>query len=591
MPHRAHLFSLRIGHALRESISQQPYSVQRLWKDIMAGVTVGIIAIPLAMALAIASGVAPQYGLYTAIIAGFLIPLIGGSRFSISGPTAAFVVILFPIADKYGLGGLLVAGLMAGGIMITMALLRLGRLIEYIPESVTLGFTGGIGVVIATLQIKDALGLNLTNVPGHYVEKVWQLMQAVPASQWPSISVAVATFAIMLLWPRFKTPIPAHLPALLVGTILAMVLNSIDTAWTVDTIGSRFSYILADGSTGHGIPPVLPRFDWPWNHPGPDGLPINWSWQTITDLLPSAFAIAMLGAIESLLCAVVLDGMTGRRHSANSELLGQGVGNVVTPFFGGITATAAIARSAANYRAGAQSPISGVIHALVVLLGLVSLGDVLSYLPMPAMAALLVMVAWNMSEAPKAMHLLKTAPLNEVWVFITCFSLTILFDMVIAISVGIVMAALLFMKEIAEMTKVTDISDNRRLITEPLAEGWHVFKISGPLFFAAADRIFGELSMLCDNKQGIILYLDGVPIIDAGGLVALNKLIAKCAKTNTKIFIADLQFQPLKTLARAKVKPIENVSSFYSSLNEALDNAPLQNKINVSNNPVQSERV
>jgi SulP family sulfate permease len=574
MPHRAHLFSLRIAHALRESFLQAPYSVSRLWKDIMAGVTVGIIAIPLAMALAIASGVAPQYGLYTAIIAGFLIPLIGGSRFSISGPTAAFVVILFPIANKYGFGGLLVAGLMAGGIMIAMALLRLGRLIEYIPESVTLGFTGGIGVVIATLQIKDSLGLNLINVPEHYVEKVWQLIQTVPDSQWPSISVAVATFTIMLLWPRLKTAIPAHLPALLVGTLLAMELSAIDTAWTVDTIGSRFSYTLADGSTGHGIPPVLPAFEWPWNQPGPDGLPISWSWQTITNLLPSAFAIAMLGAIESLLCAVVLDGMTGRRHSANSELFGQGIGNVVTPFFGGITATAAIARSAANYRAGAQSPIAGMIHALVVLLGLVSLGDVLSYLPMPAMAALLVMVAWNMSEAPKAWHLLKTAPLNEVWVFITCFSLTVLFDMVIAISVGIVMAALLFMKEIAEMTKVSDISDNRRLIPEPLAEGWHVFKISGPLFFAAADRIFGELSTLCDNKQGIILYLDGVPILDAGGLVALNKLIAKCAKTNTKIFIADLQFQPLKTLARANVKPIENVSSFYPSLKEALDNAP-----------------
>lgn len=574
MPHRAHLFSLRIGYALRESFLQEPYSGRRFSKDVMAGLTVGIIAIPLAMALAIASGVAPQYGLYTAIIAGFLIPLIGGSRFSISGPTAAFVVILFPIAHKYGLGGLLVAGLMAGGILIAMAVLRLGRLIEYIPESVTLGFTVGIGVVIATLQIKDALGLHFTAVSEHYVEKLWQLMQALPSTQWPSITVAVITFSIMLLWPRLKSPVPAHLPALLVGTLLALGLGTIDAGWAVDTIGSRFSYTLADGSIGHGIPSVLPDFDWPWNQPGPGGAPIIWSWQTITDLLPSAFAIAMLGAIESLLCAVVLDGMSGRRHSANSELLGQGIGNVVTPFLGGITATAAIARSAANYRAGAQSPLAGMIHALVVLLGLVSLGDVLSYLPMPAMAALLIMVAWNMSEAPKARHLLKTAPLNEVWVFITCCSLTVLFDMVIAITVGIVMAALLFMKEIAEMTKVTDISDNRRMVPEPLAEGWHVFKISGPLFFAAADRIFGELSTLCDNKQGIILYLDGVPILDAGGLVALNKLIAKCAKTNTKIFISELQFQPLKTLARANVKPIENVSSFYPSLKEALDAAP-----------------
>ena len=416
-------------------------------------------------------------------------------------------------------------------------------------------------------------------MPEHYVEKVWQLMQAVPSAQWSSVTVAIATFCIMLLWPRLKTPIPAHLPALLVGTFLAMGLSTIDVNWTVDTIGSRFNYILADGSTGHGIPPIMPAFEWPWNQPGPDGDPITWTWQTVSDLLPSAFAIAMLGAIESLLCAVVLDGMSGKRHSANSELLGLGIGNVVTPFFGGITATAAIARSTANYRAGAQSPVSGIIHAVVVLLGLVSLGDILSYLPMAAMAALLVMVAWNMSEAPKAMHLLKTAPLNEVWVFISCFSLTVLFDMVIAITVGIVMAALLFMKEIAEMTKVTDISDNHRMVPEPLAEGWNVFKISGPLFFAAADRIFGELAMLCENKKGIILYLDGVPILDAGGLSALNKLIAKCANTNTRIFLADLQFQPLKTLSRANVKPIDNVSSFYPSLIEALDHAP-QSKLN-----------
>ncbi len=573
MPHRAHLFSLRIGHALRESFRHERYSGRRFGQDVMAGLTVGIIAIPLAMALAIASGVAPQYGLYTAIIAGFLIPLLGGSRFSISGPTAAFVVILFPVAHEYGLGGLLVASLMAGGILIAMALLRLGRLIEYIPESVTLGFTAGIGVVIATLQIKDSLGLHLTAVPEHYVGKVWQLVQALPATHWPSVLVAVVTFAVMLGWPRLKTVVPAHLPAILAGTLVAMGLTALDPAWIIDTIGSRFSYTLTDGSIGHGIPPVMPAFDWPWNQPGPGGTPIAWDWQTISDLLPDAFAIAMLGAIESLLCAVVLDGMTGTRHSANSELLGQGIGNVITPLFGGITATAAIARSTANYRAGAQSPVSGMIHALVVLLGLVALGDVLSYLPMPAMAALLVVVAWNMSEAPKALHLLKTAPHNEVWVFLACFSLTVLFDMVIAITVGIIMAALLFMKEIAEMTRVTDITENRRVIHEPLAEGWVVFKISGPLFFAAADRVFGELSTLCDNKQGIILYLDGVPILDAGGLNALNKFIATCAKTDTRIFIADLQFQPLKTLARANVKPIPNVSAFYSTLKEALDNA------------------
>lgn len=572
MSDRSHLFSLRLGHAVRESCVKEPYSSARLLKDLLAGVTVGIIAIPLAMALAIASGVAPQYGLYTAIIAGAIIALTGGSRFSISGPTAAFVVVLYPVAMKYGLGGLLTASVLSGVILIALAFLRLGRLIEYIPEPVTLGFTAGIAVVIATLQVKDFFGLNLASLPEHYVEKVWLLLSSLGQTHWASLLVAGATLSVMLLWPRLKWPVPPHLPAVLIGSVLAMALASAGAE--VETIGSRFSYLLPDGTSGQGIPPVLPQFEWPWKQAGAGGLPFELSWQTMRDLLPSAFAIAMLGAIESLLCAVVLDGMSGKRHSANSELLGQGLGNIITPFFGGITATAALARSAANYRAGAQSPFASVIHAGVVLLGLVLLAPVLAWLPMPAMAALLLVVAWNMSEAPKAVHLIKSAPRGDVLVFLTCFSLTVLFDMVIAISAGIVMASLLFMKEIAEMTKVSDISHVQKQVPEKLAEGWVVFKISGPLFFAAADRIFGELSTLCHQKQGIVLYLDGVPILDAGGLAALTKLIDKCQKSATQIYVADLQFQPLKTLARANIKPIAGVLSFYPTLREALEAAP-----------------
>jgi SulP family sulfate permease len=277
----------------------------------------------------------------------------------------------------------------------------------------------------------------------------------------------------------------------------------------------------------------------------------------------------MLGAIESLLCAVVLDGMSGKRHSANSELLGQGIGNIVTPFFGGITATAAIARSAANFRAGAQSPVAAMTHALVVLLGLVALSGLLSYLPMSGMAALLLVVAWNMSEAPKAVHLLKTAPGSDVLVFLTCFTLTVVFDMVIAIGTGMVLAALLFMKEIADMTKVSDISENRRLVSEPPPAGWCILKISGPLFFAAADRVFGEIAEGCSQRRGIVLYLDGVPILDAGGLSALEKLVERCAANGTELVLTDLQFQPLKTLARAGVAPIAGVLRFEPSLSEA----------------------
>ena len=568
MSHRAHLFSLRLAHAFREACIDQPYNGRRFLRDLMAGVTVGIIAIPLAMALAIASGVAPQYGLYTAFIGGFIIALTGGSRFSVSGPTAAFVVILYPIAQTYGLGGLLLATLMSGVLLIVMALMRLGRFIEYIPESVTLGFTGGIAVVIATLQVKDFFGLSVETMPEHYWDKLAVLAQSFPALDTMSALVATVTLAVMLLWPRLKTPVPPHLPAVVIGSLLALWLNANGAA--VDTIGSRFSYLLPGGGTGAGIPPFLPEFAWPWQQANASGEAIGLSWSMVRELLPAAFAIAMLGAIESLLCAVVLDGMTGKRHSANSELMGQGIGNILVPFFGGITATAAIARSAANYRAGAESPVAAMIHAAVVLLALVSLAGVLAYLPMPAMAALLIMVAWNMSEAPKAVHLLKTAPRSDVLVFLTCFSLTVALDMVIAITTGVLLAAVLFMREMAEMTKVTDITSGKRISEETLPAGWRVLKINGPLFFAAADRIFGELAELSQNVDGFILYMDGVTVLDAGGLSALNKLIATCQNDGTRIVIADLQSQPQRTLARGGLGPVEGVLQFTSSLREAL---------------------
>ncbi len=568
MPSRRHLFSLQFAHALRESVLREPYSLQRFGQDALAGLTVGIIAIPLAMALAIASGVAPQYGLYTAIIAGLLIALAGGSRYSVSGPTAAFVVILYPIAQTWGLGGLLVATMMSGVILVGMALLRLGRLIQYIPESVVLGFTAGIAVVIVTLQLKDLFGLPIDEMPEHFIDKLQVLAEHIGAVHLPSVAVAALTLAVMLLWPRLRTPVPAHLPAILLASLAALLLAG--AGHPVETIGSRFSYTLADGSAGAGIPPVLPDLQWPWLREGPGGEPILWSWQALQALLPAALAMAMLGAIESLLCAVVLDGMSGKRHSANSELLGQGLGNIVAPFFGGITATAAIARSAANLRAGATSPVAAMIHALVVLLALVALSQWLSYLPMAGMAALLLVVAWNMSEAPKAVHLLRKAPGSDVLVFLTCFTLTVVFDMVVAIGTGMVLAALLFMKEIADMTRVADISENRRLVSEPPPEGWCIFKISGPLFFAAADRVFGEIAAGCGARKGIVLYLDGVPILDAGGLAALERLVAQCRVNGTQLILTDLQFQPLKTLARAGVTPIPGVLQFAPTLGEAL---------------------
>ncbi|MEN9465850.1 MAG: hypothetical protein RL217_2031 [Pseudomonadota bacterium] len=569
MINREHLFSLRIAHALRESFKQSPYSAKKLSQDIIAGITVGIIAIPLSMALAIASGVAPQYGLYTAIIAGIVIALTGGSRYSISGPTAAFVVILFPVTEKFGLGGLLLATFLSGVFLLVMAFARLGRLIEYIPESVTLGFTSGIGIVIATLQFKDFLGLDFA-YPETYLGKVQTLLLALPSTHWPSLVVGAITLAVLLYWKRLSS-LPPHIPALLAGVLAAWLLGL--TGHEVATIGSRFSFTLADGSTGFGIPSALPEFIWPWQQMGADGQPIGLSLGLIEALVPAAFSIAMLGAIESLLCAVVLDNMTNTRHSANSELLGQGLGNMIVPFLGGITATAAIARSGVNVRAGAQTPLAAVFHSLFVLAGLLTLAPLLAYLPMASMAAILLLVAWNIADFHQVVRFFRSSPKPDVLVMLSCLTLTVLFDMVIAIAVGVVLAALLFMRDISELTKVSDISEHKKWVPQPLPLGWSVYKINGPLFYAAADRIFAELAQMAKEREGIILYMDGVSMLDAGGLAALTKFLDASYKHNAKVIIADLQFQPLKTLARAGMQPVAGKLLFTSTLDEALSAA------------------
>jgi SulP family sulfate permease len=549
---------IRPFSALIDACWREPYSLQRLLKDAIAGVTVGIIAIPLAMALAIASGVPPQYGLYTSAVAGIVIAISGGSRYSVSGPTAAFVVILYPVSQQFGLSGLLIATLLSGLFLVLMGLARFGRLIEYIPLSVTLGFTSGIAITIATMQVKDFFGLHLAVVPEHYVGKVYALVQALPTLDIGDTLIGAVTLLILIFWPKLGLRVPGHLPALLAGTAVMGVLAMFDHP--VATIGSRFSYLLADGTQGQGIPPILPQLMLPWDLPTGDGKPMALNWQTISALLPAAFSMAMLGAIESLLCAVVLDGMTGKKHNSNTELIGQGAGNIITPFFGGITATAAIARSAANVRAGATSPVSAIIHALLVLLALLVLAPWLSWLPLAAMASLLLMVAWNMSEAHKVVYLLRRAPKDDILVMLLCMSLTVLFDMVIAITVGIVLASLLFMRRIARMTRLSELSaENGRL----------VLRVNGPLFFAAAERIFNELLVRSENYDVIVLQWDAVPVLDAGGLDALQRFI-EALPPGKQLAITDMPFQPLKTLARARVQPIEGKLHFYATLPEAL---------------------
>lgn len=543
--------------ALIDACWKEKYSLSRFTRDLIAGITVGIIAIPLAMALAIGSGVAPQYGLYTSAVAGIVIALTGGSRFSVSGPTAAFVVILYPVSQQFGLAGLLVATLMSGVFLILFGLARFGRLIEYIPLSVTLGFTSGIGITIGTMQIKDFLGLHLTQVPEHYLQKVGALATALPTLNPGDAAIGVVTLGVLIFWPRLGIRLPGHLPALLAGCAVMMVVNLV--GGHVATIGSQFHYVLADGTQGNGIPQLLPQLVLPWNMPGSD---FTLSWASLQALLPAAFSMAMLGAIESLLCAVVLDGMTGTRHKANGELIGQGLGNLVAPFFGGITATAAIARSAANVRAGATSPVSSVIHALLVILALLILAPLLSWLPLSAMAALLLMVAWNMSEAHKVVNLLRTGPKDDIIVLLICMSLTVLFDMVIAISVGIVLASLLFMRRIARMTRLAPVNVE-------VPEDVLVLRVIGPLFFAAADSVFTDLATRCAGKRIVVLKCDAVPVLDAGGLDAFKRFVERLPE-GCELRVSNLEFQPLRTMARAGIKPIEGRLSFYPDKNAAL---------------------
>lgn len=539
---KTHFFSgIRPFSALIEACWKERYTSQRLLKDTIAGITVGIIAIPLAMALAIASGVAPQYGLYTSAVAGIAIALCGGSRFSVSGPTAAFVVILYPVSQQFGLAGLLIATLMSGLLLIIMGLARLGRLIEFIPLPVTLGFTSGLAITIGTMQIKDFFGLHTAPLPEHYLGKVAGLLSAMPTFTFADTLVGIVTLGV--LWAL-------GLPAA--------------------TIGSRFSYLLADGTHGQGIPAILPHWLLPWQLPGADGAPVALSWQTVSALLPAAFSMAMLVEIESLLCAVVLDGMTSKKHQSDNELIGQGIGNVLAPFFGGITATAAIARSAANVRAGATSPVSALVHALLVLLALLVLAPALSWLPLSAMAALLLLVAWNMSEAHKVIYLLRRAPKDDIIVVLLCMSLTVLFDMVIAITVGIVLASLLFMRR---MTRLTELPYN--------LPATRVVRVNGPLFFAAAERIFAELSALTPEDKYLILQWDAVPVLDAGGLQAFIQFCDRLP-AGQHVLVTDIPFQPLKTLARANVLPIPGRLSFCSTLPQALALLPASPAIEAS---------
>lgn len=542
---------LNLFFALRDSL-KQGYGWTHFKSDVMAGVVVGMVAIPLGMALAIASGVPPQYGLYTVIVGGGIVALLGGSKFQVTGPTAAFVAILVPVVQKFGFPGLLVAGFFSGIILIIMGLLRMGKLIQFIPYPVTTGFTSGIAVVIGVLQVKDFLGLNIASMPERFHEKLFALFESFSSFSINEFFIGLTTLLILIFWQKLNKKIPAPLVALTLVTIISLILGQLFPGFHIETIGSRFTFEL-NGISGHGIPQMLPTINWPWKFNGEDGVDFILSFEMIEALLPSAFAIAILGAIESLLSAVVADGMTQTKHNPDSELIALGVGNLLCPFFGGIPATGAIARTTTNIRFGAKSPISSMIHALFTIIVILLFAPYVSYLPMAAMAALLLLVAYNMSERKHFVHILKIAPKSDVFVLLTCFSLTVIFDMVVGVTVGIVLAALLFMQRMARVTETIKInaSDAQFNKGKPLPSDIVIYDIAGPMFFGAAEKAAGSMTDITDNIHGVVFLMSKVPTVDVTGLVALESAIRKLNSKEKVVYLVGLNNQPAELIKKA----------------------------------------
>jgi sulfate permease, SulP family len=468
-------------------------------------------------------------------------------------------VILAPIYSRFGMAGLLLSGVMGGLILIAMGLGRLGQFIEFIPHPVTTGFTAGIATVIATLQVKDVFGLQLTHSPEGFFDRIGAMWHARGSASLAELGVAAATLGLLFAIPRLTRRVPAPLIAIPLAAVLAAVLNHLFPSHAVATIASRFHATVA-GAVVDGVPPLPPLPVLPWNMPGPNGEPLVLSLGVMRELLSGAFAVAMLGGIESLLSAVIADGMAGTRHDPDAELLALGIGNVVTPFFAGIPATGAIARTATNIRSGARSPIASIVHAVTVLVAVIALAPLIGYLPMAGLAALLLLVAWNMSEVKHFAHILRVAPRSDAFVLVTCFVLTVVFDMVVAVSVGVVLAALLFMRRMAEITQarltgnvVADHTGATVGIPPDLDKRVAIYEIAGPLFFGAAQKAMGSLNAIASGLEVLIIRLDRVPVIDATGLVALESAISTLTKHGCHTILIGLQPQPQKVVARAEL--------------------------------------
>lgn len=520
--------------------------------NLFAGVVVGVVALPLAMAFAIASGAKPEHGLYTAIVAGLAVSLFGGSRLQIAGPTGAFVVVLSGITAKYGIDGLQLATFMAGLMLLGMGIARLGGVIKYIPDPVVVGFTSGIAVIIFVGQWAAFAGLKPAGGAELFHEKLYALVTAMPGVHWPTLGLGVATLVLLIVSPRITRRIPAPL----VGLVAATVAQAWFQFEGVATIGSAFG----------GIPQSLPTLQVP-----------ELSFSRFLQLLGPAFAIAMLGAIESLLSAMVADGMAGTRHDSNQELVGQGVANLLAPLFGGFAATGAIARTATNVRNGATSPLAGVVHALTLVLVVLIFAPLAADIPLTALAAILFVVAWNMSEAHRVIHMVRRSPGADVAVLLITLFLTVFSDLVVAVNVGVVLATLMFMRRMAREVKIEEDA-TLQASGIPLPSGTVVFSIDGPFFFGVAERLERTLETIHGKAAVLVLRLARVPFIDATAMSALSELADDCARSGTRLMLCEVRPNVLAKLERAGVLEKLLPQSVCATLDECVASLPPREK-------------
>ena len=549
-------FRPRLLHCLRK------YNRKTFIADVMAGIIVGIVALPLAIAFGIASGVTPEKGIITAIVAGFVISALGGSKVQIGGPTGAFIIIIYGIIQQYGLEGLTIATIMAGVFLILFGLLHLGTIIKYIPYPIVVGFTSGIAVTIFTTQVKDLFGLSISNLPSDFIEK-WQCYAAnfTTADLWSSI-VGIASVAVIMLMPKINKKIPGSLVAIIIMTVLALLLKQYAGVTTIETIGDRFS-----------ISNSRPQADMP-----------HITWETIKSLVSPALTIAILGAIESLLSAAVADGVIGDHHNSNTELVAQGVANLASPIFGGIPATGAIARTMTNINNGGRTPIAGIVHAVVLLLIFLFLMPLAKYIPMACLAGVLVVVSYGMSGWRSFLALMNN-PKSDVTVLLITFFLTIIFDLTVAIEVGLIIACLLFMRRMSETTDVKVISDeinpdeeysslelgNLEHLTIP--KGVEVYEINGPYFFGAGNRFEEIMATFGDRPKVRVIRMRKVPFVDSTGIHNLTNLCLMSKKEGIQIVLSGVTQKVDAQLTKAGFQDIVGTENICSHIDLALARA------------------